>query len=82
MRPGRKRLVRAFQLVKFCPPSDCTEFQAVAVVDYRLDCGHTLRRFHRAGNAYQARAGRRVAPATMICPVCSTRGEYLHACVC
>ena len=78
-RPGRKRLVCGTHFVKFCPPSECTGGQAVAVVDYRLVCGHTLRRYHYAGTAHKAHAGVSVAPSAMVCPVCSRGG---CACTC
>jgi hypothetical protein len=73
-RPGIRRLVCDAHLVKFCPPSECTGGQAVAVVDYCLICGHRLRTQHYAGKAYLAKRGLSVAPATMTCPACS-RGD-------
>lgn len=55
--------VVAWRLARFCPPSECTNNLAVAVVDYMLDCGHTLRLKHFGVLAYRAYRGRSLAPA-------------------
>jgi hypothetical protein len=54
--------VLAWHVVRFCPPSECTNNRAVAVADYQLGCGHTLRLRHFGALAYRAAAGKSVAP--------------------
>lgn len=71
IRPGHKQIVLRVHLVRFCEPSLCTGGLAVAVLDYRLKCGHTVRGRCWGPRAYHARNGVRVSPAVMVCPVCS-----------
>lgn len=56
-----RRRVLAWHLVKFCPP-ECTGGQAVAVADYKLECGHTMRHKHFGVLAYRVNKGRSVVP--------------------
>jgi hypothetical protein len=67
-----QRRVTAYHLVKFCPPAPCSGQRPVAVVDYNLECGHTLRLKHFGPVALRIRDGA-LKPNAWPCPVCSGR---------
>jgi hypothetical protein len=69
-----RQTVSSWRLVRFCPPSECTNNVAVAVVDYELDCGHVLRLKHFGSLAYRVERGRSVIPPGRCwpCPACAS----------
>jgi hypothetical protein len=67
-----RQAVRSTHLVKFCPPSNCTGGRSVAVVEYRLACGHLLRTRHFGSLATRVQRGQSVAPPNgWACPPCT-----------
>jgi hypothetical protein len=70
-----RRRVRAWHMVKFCPPAPCSNHQAVAVADYTLECGHVVRLRHFGPAAHRVKAGTSVIPpAGWDCPLCGRGG--------
>jgi hypothetical protein len=75
-----RRRVLDWHLVKFCAPSPCSQQRPVAIVDYRLVCGHVLRLRHFGPKARQVREGKSAIPdGGWDCPVCCAATIYALA---